>query len=70
MRLPHPVHCFVASEGAPPKAPVAQPACVSPTQYRASWPHRKPHRRPQRRSPHASRPPSTALGGPTRCSTD
>eukprot|EP00959_Pyramimonas_sp_CCMP1952_P083464 1744819-Pyramimonas_sp.AAC.1 len=31
MRLPHPALRFVAPFGAPPKVPVAQSACVSPT---------------------------------------
>eukprot|EP00959_Pyramimonas_sp_CCMP1952_P339091 7101363-Pyramimonas_sp.AAC.1 len=44
MRLPHPVQRFVAPWGTPPKGPVAQFACVSPIQHRASWPHREPHR--------------------------
>eukprot|EP00959_Pyramimonas_sp_CCMP1952_P097652 2041118-Pyramimonas_sp.AAC.1 len=31
MRLPHPGQRFVAPSGAPPKATLAQLACVSPT---------------------------------------
>eukprot|EP00959_Pyramimonas_sp_CCMP1952_P210074 4395432-Pyramimonas_sp.AAC.1 len=42
MRLPRPEQRFVAPWGAPPKAPVAQSACVSPAQDSVSWHHREP----------------------------
>eukprot|EP00959_Pyramimonas_sp_CCMP1952_P013584 286695-Pyramimonas_sp.AAC.1 len=38
MRLPHPAQRFVASDGAPPKVPLAVSTWVSSTQYSASWP--------------------------------
>eukprot|EP00959_Pyramimonas_sp_CCMP1952_P387005 8110575-Pyramimonas_sp.AAC.1 len=57
MRLPHPVQRFVAPQGALPKTPVEQSACVPPTQYSASWPRRELHRRPQWHRPHASPQP-------------
>eukprot|EP00959_Pyramimonas_sp_CCMP1952_P072285 1509657-Pyramimonas_sp.AAC.1 len=38
MRPPCPVQRFVAPQGTPPKVPVTQPACVSPTQYSVPWP--------------------------------
>eukprot|EP00959_Pyramimonas_sp_CCMP1952_P010134 211827-Pyramimonas_sp.AAC.1 len=63
MRLPHPVHCFVAPEGAPPEVLVAHFAFVSRTQCSISWPQRELHRRSHWRSSHASPTPITALRG-------
>eukprot|EP00959_Pyramimonas_sp_CCMP1952_P027717 581588-Pyramimonas_sp.AAC.1 len=37
---------------APPNAPVGVPACVRPTQYSVSRPHRGLHQRPQWGCPH------------------
>eukprot|EP00959_Pyramimonas_sp_CCMP1952_P218590 4571598-Pyramimonas_sp.AAC.1 len=45
MRAFRPVQRFVAPWGVPPKALVAQFACVSPTQKSVSWPHREFHGR-------------------------
>eukprot|EP00959_Pyramimonas_sp_CCMP1952_P195768 4093137-Pyramimonas_sp.AAC.1 len=70
MRLPRPGQRFVAPQGAPPKAPVAQFACVSRAQNSASWPHGEPHRSPLWCSSHASPPPRTALRGPIGSSTE
>eukprot|EP00959_Pyramimonas_sp_CCMP1952_P398108 8341454-Pyramimonas_sp.AAC.1 len=36
--FPPPSTTFRGPEGAPPKAPVAKSACVSPTQCSVSWP--------------------------------
>eukprot|EP00959_Pyramimonas_sp_CCMP1952_P422307 8846622-Pyramimonas_sp.AAC.1 len=64
MRHPDPVQRFVAPHGAPLKAPVATPACATPTQYSVAW------RRPQWHRPHATPPPSTPFRGPIGSSTE
>ena len=55
---------FVAPLGAPPKTPVAAPACGSTLipahPSHVSWPHWELHRSPQWRCPHASAPPISA----------
>eukprot|EP00959_Pyramimonas_sp_CCMP1952_P022178 466293-Pyramimonas_sp.AAC.1 len=49
---------------------MAQFACVSPTQYSTSWPHRELHRSSQRRRSHAFPPLSTAFRRPRGSSTE
>eukprot|EP00959_Pyramimonas_sp_CCMP1952_P398778 8355870-Pyramimonas_sp.AAC.1 len=62
-RLPHSIQRSVALSGAPPKAPVAVCACVSPTQHNDSWP---PTERAPPKAPMTvfEPPPSTAPCGP------
>eukprot|EP00959_Pyramimonas_sp_CCMP1952_P397052 8319206-Pyramimonas_sp.AAC.1 len=49
---------------------MALSACVSSTQYSASWPHTGLHRRPQWQSSHVSLLPSTAFCVPIESSTE
>eukprot|EP00959_Pyramimonas_sp_CCMP1952_P112483 2351938-Pyramimonas_sp.AAC.1 len=49
---------------------MAELARGSPTQYRASWPHKELHRQPQWLHSHASPPPSTAILGAIGNSTE
>eukprot|EP00959_Pyramimonas_sp_CCMP1952_P385951 8088580-Pyramimonas_sp.AAC.1 len=70
MRHPCPGQRLVPPYGSPPRATVAQFACVSPIQDNASWPHREHHRRHQWRSSHASLPPRKAFRGTIWGSTE